>query len=240
MKDRRHHKRYKVDVMEINVKMVLSKFVKILDMSISGLLLQIDKRLSVCSQYTIKLEGKGERLTVKGSVMWSLLSESMAHSGDVIPIYKTAMKFIDDSKEKINEIENFIKVNKRDVDIQVNLNSPNGLRNFVRVRIKDTEKAILDVPESFKVKNLGLSGMLIESENSLEIESKLSMEMNLTEDKSIKLLGRVTSCLQKQYNNLETYDIGIEFIEMPEKDKEILVEFIRLLDKNSSFQAINA
>lgn len=230
MQDRRRYKRYKVDVMEINVKTVLAKYVKILNMSIGGLLLQIEKRLNEGSQYTIKLEGKAEGLTARGTVVWSLLSESIRYSGDIIPIYKTGMEFVDVTKEKTNEIINFIEVNKRDVDKQVDLYSPNGLRQFVRVGIEDPEKAILDVPESYKVKNLNLGGMLIESAHALEIESKLPMEMTLTEDKSIKFLGKITSCLLTKYKNLETYDIGIEFVEMPEKDKEILVEFIRLLD----------
>ena len=230
MQNRRRYKRYKVDVMEINVKTVLSKYVKILNMSIGGLLLQIEKRLSEGSQYTIKLEGKAKGLTAKGKVIWSFLSESIRHSGDIIPIYKTGMEFVDVTKEKMTEIANFIEVNKREDDMQVDLYSPDGLRHFVRVGIEDQEKAVVDVPEICKVKNLNLGGMLIESTHALEPETRLPMEMALTEDKSIKFLGRVTSCSLTKDKNLETFDIGIEFVEMPEKDKEILVQFISLLD----------
>jgi len=84
---------------------------------------------------------------------------------------------------------------------------------------------------SYKVKSLSLGGMLIESEHPLEIESKLPMEIKtLTENRHIKFLGRVTSCLLIKNKDIEHYDIGIEFVEMSENDREILVELIRVLD----------
>jgi hypothetical protein len=72
--------------------------------------------------------------------------------------------------------------------------------------------------------------MLIESEHSMAIESKLPMEITPTENSCIKFLGRVTSCLLIKNKDIEHYDIGIEFIEMSENDREILVELIRVLD----------
>jgi c-di-GMP-binding flagellar brake protein YcgR len=229
MQNRRRHKRYKIDFMEINGKMVLAKYVKILDISIGGVCLKTEKRLNVGGEYTLKIEGKGKVLTVKGAVAWALLSGSSVDShGDIIPVYKAGMKFVDVSSEKINEIVNFIEDHKRDIDKQVDLYSPSGRRLYVRICIEDPDKAVLNYYESYKIKNLCLDGMLIESEHSLEIESKLPMEMTLAENRSIKLLGRVTSCLLIKNKDIEHYDIGIEFIEMSERDKEILTKFIHL------------
>jgi hypothetical protein len=231
MQNRRKHKRYKVDVMEINGKMVLAKNVKILDISIGGVCLQTEKSLNVGGEYILKIEGKGKVLTVKGTVAWALLSGSSVDShGNIIPMYKAGMKFIDASNEKINEIVNFIEDHKRDVDKQVDLQRPSGDRLYVRICIEDPEKAVLNYHESYKVKSLSLGGMLIESGHSLEIESKLPVEMILNEEISIKLLGRIIHCLLVKDKDIEHYDIGIEFIEISEKDREILGEFIRLLD----------
>jgi hypothetical protein len=231
MQNRRRYKRYKVDVIEINAKMVLAKNVKILDISIGGVCLKTEKRLNVGSEYTLKIEGKGRFLTVRGVVAWALLSGSLADSrGNIIPMYKAGMKFIDESDEKINEIVNFIEDHKRDVDKQVDLYKPSGGRLYVRICIEDPEKAVLNYYESYKVKSLSLGGMLIESEHSLEIESKLPMEIILNEEICIKFLGRIIHCLLVKNKDIEHYDIGIEFIEMSEKDREILGEFIRLLD----------
>lgn len=240
MQDRRQHKRYEVDVMEINGTMVLAKSAKILNISIGGVCLQTEKRPNVGSQYTLRIEGKGKVLTVKDTVAWALLSESSADSGgNVVPLYKVGMKFIDVSNKKINKIVNFIVDHKRDVDKQVDLYSPGGRRLYIRICIQDPEKAALNYHGSYKVKSLSLGGMLIESEHSLEIENILPMEITLTENRCIKFLGRVASCLLIKNEDIERYDIRIEFIEMSERDRGILGEFIILLDtidKSPSFQ----
>lgn len=231
MQNTRKHRRYKVDVMEINGGIVLAKSVKILDISIGGVCLQTEKNLYVGGEYTLKIEGKGKVLTVRGTIAWALLVGSSADShGDIIPLYKAGMKFIDVSDEKMNEIVNFIEDHKRDVDKVVDLYSPSGRRLYVRIGIEDPEKAVLNYHGAYKVKSLSLAGMLIESEHSMEIENKLPMEITPTEISCIKVLGRVVSCLWVKNKDIEHYDIGVEFIEMSEKDRAILVELIRLLD----------
>lgn len=231
MQIKRRHKRYKVDFMEFTGKMVLAKYVKILDMSKGGIAFQTDKRLTVGGQYTLTIEGKGRVLTVKGIVAWSLLSESIRDTKDnIIPIYRAGMKFIDIANEKINEIVTFIEDHKRDSDKQVDLFSSSGRRLHVRIHIEDPEKATLNLQETYNVNNLSLGGMLIESQNILEIESKLPLELILNEDKAISVSGRVVSCrlIQKEYIGL--YHIGIEFLDMSEQAGEILSEIIDVLD----------
>ena len=232
MQNRRRYKRYKVDVMEMSGKVVLAKSLKILDISIDGICLKTEKRLDVGGEYTLKMEGKGKVLTVKGTVAWALLSGNSVDSyGNIIPVYKAGMKFVDVSKEKMNEIVNFIEEHKRDIDKLVDLYSPSGRRLYVRISIEDPEKAVLNYQGSYKVKSISLGGMLIESEHPLEIESKFPMEIKtLTENSYIKFLGRVASCLLIKNKDIEHYDIGIEFIEMSEEDREILVELIRVID----------
>jgi c-di-GMP-binding flagellar brake protein YcgR len=230
MQNRRRYKRYKTDVMEMSGKVVLAKSLKILDISIDGICLKTEKRLNIGGDYTLKMEGKKKTLTVKGTVAWALLSEnSVGSNGDIIPVYKAGMKFIDVSKEKINEIVNFIEEHRRDIDKLINLYSLSGRRLYVRIAIEDPEKAILNYEGSYRVKGLSLGGMLIGSKHPLEIESKFPMKVKtLTENSYMEFLGRVASCLL--INDIEHYDIGIEFIEMSQKDRQILVELIRVLD----------
>jgi hypothetical protein len=109
MQPERKNKRYKLNSMEIKSRMLLAKYVKILNMSIGGVAVQTDKRMTVGSQYTLKIESKGQILNVKGVVVWSVLGESVKDVGDnIIPIYTAGMKFIDTSPEKTGEIVNFI------------------------------------------------------------------------------------------------------------------------------------
>ncbi len=230
MKPKRRYERYKIDFMGISGKMVLAKYVKIIDISIGGICLETEKRLSVGSQYTIKLEGKEKDLTVRGAVVWSLLKESIKDStGDIIPIYTAGMKFTDVTEKKINQIADFIENHRRDIDRQINMYSSNGRRLFMRIRIEEPEKAVLDY--DYRVKNLSLGGMLVESEHSMEIGSRLPMEMILSEGRTIKFYGRVAFCRHLQNGETEHYNVGIDFMEVAEKDKEMLNEFIGSLKK---------
>jgi hypothetical protein len=228
MQPTRRHKRHR-GIMEINGRIMFAKYVKIINISIGGICIETDKRLKVGGQYTIKFDGKGKSLTAKGIVVWSLLKDSIKDSlGNIIPIYTAGMKFTDVSDEKVNKIVDFIETHRHDVDKRVNLSSPSGLRLSVRIRIEDPEKAVLD--SHYKVKTLSRAGMLIESEYALEIECRLPMEMTLAENRLIKFSGRVASCLPVQNMDNEHYEIGIDFLEMSEKDREILNEFIGLID----------
>lgn len=212
--------------------MVLARYLKILNMSIGGVALQTDKRMTVGSQYTLKIESKGKILNVKGVVVWSVLGESIRDTRDnIIPIYTAGMKFTDTSPEKTGEIVNFIEAHKRDIDKEIDLHSPSGLRLHVRVHIEDPERAVLDFHGGHQVRNLSLGGMLIESEHSLEIGSKLPLEITLSGNETIKVSGRVVSCISMKNSDPECYHVGIEFSDMPAKDRKILKAF--LLSHNS-------
>jgi Tfp pilus assembly protein PilZ len=228
MQPERKNKRYKINSTGIKSRMVLAKYVKILNMSISGVAVQTDKRMTVGREYTLRTESKGKILNVKGFVVWSVLGESISDTrGNIIPIYTAGMKFIDTSPEKTAEIVNFIEAHKRDTDKGIDLYSLSGLRLHVRVHIEDPEKAVLDFQEGHQVKNLSLGDMLIDSEHSFEIGSKLPMEITLSENETIKVSGRVISCSPVKDNDLEHYHVGIEFSDMPARDGKILKTFLR-------------
>jgi len=234
MQNRRRYKRYKADVMEMSGRLVLAKSLKIVDISIDRICLKTDKRLNIGGEYSLKMKEKEKTLTVKGTVAWSLLSETAVDSyGNIIPIYKTGMKFVDVSKEKINEIVNFIEEHRRDIDKLIDLYSLGGRRLYMKIAIENPEKEMWrNYQGSYKVKSLSFGGMLVESGHPLEIESRFPMKVKtLTENSYMKFLGRVASCLLIKDNDIiEHYDIGIEFIEMLQKDREILGELIGVID----------
>lgn len=231
MQNTRRFERYKANLMGINGRIIFARFVKILDISIGGLSLQTEKRLNIGNEYTLKIDSKKKALTVKGIVVWSVLNNSIKDSkGNIVPIYTAGIKFTNVSGEKINEITDFIQTYKRDIVQKLNLFSPSGRRLYVRILVTTPENAVLNCQEAYKVKILSLGGMLIESSHSLEVESTLPMELNFPEDKSILFQGRIASCLLKKDEDLVHYDIGIDFVNMTEKDNEILHAIIRLLD----------
>ncbi|MBM4145967.1 MAG: PilZ domain-containing protein [Nitrospira sp.] len=230
MKNTRRQKRYKVDSTNIRGTIILANYLKINDISIGGISLTTEKRLTIGNEYALKLQGKDTQLTLKGIVMWSLLSESIADSiGNVIPIFKTGIQFMELSTEQENEIIKFIEAHKKEPEEKIDIYSVSGNRLFVRFRLKEADKATLQEQDDYKVKNISLSGLLIESKQALKLEDKIDMQMALPDNKIISILGRVVTCTMTKPVESESYDIGMEFIDISEKDEKALKNFISLL-----------
>jgi len=245
MWDKRQYKRFTVDVMDMHGKMVLADDVKILDISLSGISLKADRRLNIGCNHMLNIEDKGNILTVKGKVIWSLLSENKdGKHGEIVPIYTAGMKFADITKKKKMEIAEFIAAHfnnghegsnfsdeqKKEGHKQVNVSKISGLRIFIKANINAPGELILNRNKNFRVKELSSTDMLMESKQPLEMESRLDMEILLPEHKPISVLGCVASCCTKKDKDSVNYDIGIEFLDMPEKDWELLSGFIFLYD----------
>jgi c-di-GMP-binding flagellar brake protein YcgR len=230
MKNTRRQKRYKVDSANIRGTIIFASYLKINDISVGGISFTTEKRLTIGNEYALKLQGRDTQLTVKGTVMWSLLSESIADSiGNVIPIFKTGIQFLDLSTDQENEIIKFIEAHKKEPEEKIDVYSVSGNRLFVRFQLKEADKATLQEQDDYKVNNISLSGFLIESKHALKLEDKINMQMALPDNKIISFLGRVVTCTMTKGVESESYDIGMEFIDIAEKDEKALKNFISLL-----------
>lgn len=236
-REQRRYKRFAVDVMDINSKMIFANEVEILDVSLGGVSVRVDRRLNIGNEYTLKIEDKAKAICLKGVVVWSLLSEvRKSPEGEMVPIYTIGMKFTDISKEGAAELTNFIEGHRQDY-LDSEVHEPGGLRLNIRFNIAAPEKTVLDYPESYRVKKLSLGGMLVESVRELEVEGRFPMEVSLPNDTRVTFQGRVASCLAAGDVRHRGFDIGIEFAEMSKRDRERLRKFISMLhseDNDSS------
>ncbi len=225
MQDKRRHKRFRLDLIEINGKMSLADKVEIIDISIGGVALKADRRLNIGREYLIKLGEKGKSIDVKGIVVRSELSgiEERAN-GERVLIYKAGMKFKDGSADKVADFLNLIKHSKKEqVSAMVD-------RRFnVRFQITTPSEQTLSFPAQFKVKNISLSGMLIQTEQALGIESMVPMGLSLSDDSHVNFNGRVASCRKTEDEGQAHYEIGVEFSDLTDKDRELLKTFIDYL-----------
>ena len=238
MQERSHNQRFSVDMMNIHGKIMFSSNVEILNIGIGGILLALPKvhgKLDPDKSCTVKLEGKDETLTIQGTVVRSELNEVYKDPrGKVIPVYTVAIQFMNLTSKKISDIADFIwrrvvASQKQKSFTKSDIYKMSGLRMYIRFRIDAPENVTLHFYDSYKVKQIGLSGMLIETEQALEIEDKLPMEMTLPENKRIMFLGRVVSCFLVDDTGPGRHEVGIEFLDMPEEDREKLDKFILLL-----------
>jgi hypothetical protein len=219
-RDRRRSKRYNVDTIHGNL--LYSADINIVDISLGGVAIETSKRLNISKEYSLKIKYKDSILNLRGIIVWSLLSRTKTQkTGEVIPVYKAGMKFAHSMDEKTRELMKFIEENKTETIEKRML--------AVRFKIKKVDDAIIDHTYEYKIKQISLSGMLIETDNSFDVESRCVMELVL-DNSTLSLVGRVVNCVEFTTENIALYHIGIEFVEISDEDKSYLKGFLDSLD----------
>jgi hypothetical protein len=219
-RDRRRSKRYNVDTIHGNL--LYSTDINIVDISLGGVAIETSKRLNISKEYSLKIKYKDSILNLRGIIVWSLLSRTKTQkTGEVVPVYKAGMKFAPSMDEKTRELMKFIEENKTETIEKRML--------AVRFKIKKVDDAIIDHTYEYKIKQISLSGMLIETDNSFDVESRCVMELVL-DNRALSLVGRVVNCVEFTTENIILYHIGIEFVEISDEDKSFLKGFLDSLD----------
>jgi len=230
MHDRRPHKRYTVDLLDITSALIEANGIKIINISEKGIALRANRRLNIGETYILKIRTKDTILNLKGVVVWSKMSQiRKAPHNNTIPVYTAGVEFIDLSNDKREGIICFIEAYKQAANED---GQPSAdMRLSIRFQVDEPEEAfILDQAENHKVTQLSFSGARIQSKYPMKVNSNIPMMLSLSEDNFIIFQGRIASCLLIRDACPRAYDIGLEFTELSEQEREILVEFIRLLD----------
>jgi hypothetical protein len=208
MADERRHRRLTVEGMDMHAKTMAATEVEVIDISLSGISINSPKRLNIGCQYTLKIEFKAKVISIKCSVMWvKLIGNEKCTDGEVLPVYTAGMEF----KEVLTE----------------NIRIKEDMLNGVKLRIHGHEKAILNYLQTYKVIQISLAGLDIETEQELPEGKIFFVALTLPENEiTLYSKGRVTSCKAVSENTLKRYFFSIEFIDMPQKDKLRLKSFI--------------
>ncbi len=209
--------------MDVKGKMSLSEKVEILDISLGGVALKVDRRLNPGREYMIKLHDKENTLNVMGMIVRSELSGMETRdNGESVSIYAASMQFKDGSTDRVADfLKSIVPNQKKPAPI------PGERRLAVRSQTPEPQENILCYPANFKVKTVSLSGMLIQTDQALAIESKVPMGLPLNDGTTVNFTGRVVSCQMKEDKGQQThFDIGSEFIDLTDKDKALLQMFI--------------
>ena len=222
MQDKRRHHRTAVEGVYGNV--FSASKAEIINMSLGGAAIQVDTNLKIGKEYNIRLEGKNKHIEIKGIAVWSVLSESQkGPHGDVIPIYHAGIEFTDVLTNRTAELIDFIETHK--------VKGTEDRLRGLRFKVHMPEKATVDYSFGYRVKLISLSGMLIETMQIFKPEDRFSMEIALKGGSVIRFVGRVASCIEIAEKHPIHYDIGVEFIEMPDEDKMKLDELIRSVSR---------
>jgi PilZ domain len=226
----RRHRRFSVDVKEIKGNAVFASEVVINDISLAGVSLIIDRKLEMGMEYSLRILDNDLDLPICGTVIWC--KENAAAGGqneDAHLKYAAGLQFADRQQEAIAGcLIKFIESHLLDKQKQVKVHETSGLRCNIRFPLDARETAVLNIAEIYRVKKLSLGGLLIESSHSLESETRIHMGITMPGDMHLSFTGRVASCIVSPEDSAR-FDVGIEFIEMPEPNRLTLKEFIRRL-----------
>jgi hypothetical protein len=114
MGDKRQHKRLQLEAVDVNGTMVYVTKIEIIDISLGGLSLRADRRLNISCCYVIKLAGKNKTISVKGSIIWSKLSEiKPGPDGETTVVYTAGMQFNNVSPSAIPDLQEFIRNHRK-------------------------------------------------------------------------------------------------------------------------------
>jgi Tfp pilus assembly protein PilZ len=202
-------------------KMTFASEVSILNMSLSGVAIRTDRRLNIGTEYQLRLENGTDSLNVRGTVVWcSLESRRKDTRGEDILIYSAGLRFTNVMTEALQNLMTFLEHHKRHADQRT---------GGVRFEIDATGRALLDVPQPFRVKVLSLTGMLVQSVTRLDLETVIPMELLLDEGSPLIFDGRVAYCTEVDLDDGTVFEIGIEFAQMPDSDSSRIDTYIERL-----------
>ena len=112
--ERRRHKRLVVKHLKVYSEMPPSGDIRVLNISISGLLLKADSLLEIGRKYAVRIGYADKVLFAQADVVWSLLLDSsLGADGHIRPIYLAGMEFTNASDRKIQEILNLMEFDAR-------------------------------------------------------------------------------------------------------------------------------
>ncbi len=221
MNKQRRHTRFKLNLTTLDGNMLLTDNAEILNISAGGAFLQSDRELATGNKYLILCTENGKGFSVKGVVVHSVSAENDDKSEGERTPYTAHIRFEDGQTEKIARLlSSFDQHQEKAPPVEADK------RRHVRFRMTIPLESILSHTARFKVTTMSLSGLCIRSEQSLELNSMIPMELSLVSGGQVTFIGRVASCLLMNENGQTCYDIGVEFMDLTDTGRSMLKIFI--------------
>lgn len=218
--EKRKFRRYDVD--SLYGRMAYLADIHILNISIDGAAITTTQRLSLDREYALKLNYENSSLTLKGKIVWEVLSHSKtSKNGEVVPVYKAGVKFTNVLTEEATNLITYIE-KSRTSDIETRILG-------VRFKVCRPDNAMIHMPCEYDIKKISLAGMLIASDTTHEIDSEHEMEICL-DGTPITVFGRIANLAEALGESASKYDIGIEFVRIPEDALKILTSYIDAIE----------
>jgi Tfp pilus assembly protein PilZ len=227
----RKHKRFKLDLLDLTSKMSLVGKVELIDISLGGVAIKTDRKLNIGKECLMMLGYEGKTINVKGIVVRSELSgiDEQAN-GETIAVYSVGILFKDESADKVKDFLDSIENNRK---TQVPVQAEWFYRD-VRFCITTSSEKVLNLPTQFGVKGISQTGVIIQTDHELNIDSMILLELSINACDPVIFMGKVVSCHMPQVMVHANYDIGVEFSELTDRGRSLLIRFMECVKDNEN------
>jgi hypothetical protein len=224
--------RFRTENTEIDCQLNVDSCAVILNMGIGGVSVKTNFKLNTDNVYPLEVEDHDHNLKLEATSVWSNVTlhreESGNHRCDFIPVHTAGMRFSHTSKDKVNEIVNYIEKHKQRTDKRSNFLEFSDRRHGSRSPINGPRKCSLNFSVNCRVHELGMGGMLIKSGHELENGSRLLATITLSGGEPLKIPGRVISCsFIGGTDTGQVFDTGLEFTEISDAYRERIKRLVR-------------
>src|SRR5271169_5020062 len=188
MRDKRKHKRFRLDVIDLISKMSLIGQVKIIDISLGGVAIKADRKLNMGKECLMNLGYEGKTINIKGVVVRSELSGiEERDDGEKATIYSAGILFKDESAGKVKDfLESIENDKKKHVMEQFG-----WFDRDVRFSITTPSEKVLTLSTHFGVKEISQSGIIIQTDHQLKIDSMVLMELSINACDPVGFMGKI-------------------------------------------------
>ena len=122
--------------------------------------------------------------------------------------------------------------------VEISKDPPVSNRRYhIRFNITTPQERILTYPLEFRVKQISLGGMLIETEQAVLINSVIPMELSLDDEKTVSFMGRIASSARTENEGKIRYALGVQFTNLTAKDTQLIKTFTDYLAEQGAESA---
>ncbi len=229
MRNMRKHKRFNLDVIDLSSKVSLISQVDIIDISLGGAALKVDRKLNIGKECLVMLEYKQKRVNAKGTVVRSeLIGIEEKADGETITIYSVGLSFTDESAGKVKDFLSLIDTNKK-TQMPVQADS---LHHDVRFSIITSSEKVLNLPTNFGVQDISQKGIIIHTDLQLKTDSVVLLELSIDAFEPASFVGKVVSSRMVRDKTMSYYSIRVEFSKLTDRSRSLLVKFIDFVKSN--------
>ena len=219
-KERRRSPRYPVE--DVSGTLHVSVPARILNLSVSGMAVEIGSPLRVGRSYSVRLRHDAEEeITLTGQVVWChLRTLSLGSFGERKPIYEAGVSFENTLAPAATALLSFLE---RSAVLDANK------RIFGRFRVAGDPAVSFAAEHEFVARTISATGMLLETDFAAEIGTQIETEIHL-DGEVATVKARIAFARDTQTEEgSRVSELGIEYVNPQPEEKDKITAFISRL-----------